>query len=145
MHIRIGYDIAFDVPFPTPVITLLRVHPSYDPHLSRRDVPTIEPDLPVSEYLDVFGNRVGRILAPAGKLRLTNDAVVEVDGTPDPVAPDVEQLPVSAMPPDVIQFLLASRYCEVDRLGEVAWRPTSARPRSAGRGSRRSLTSSIIT
>ncbi len=25
-------------------------------------MPTIEPDLPVSEYLDIFGNRVGRIL-----------------------------------------------------------------------------------
>jgi transglutaminase-like putative cysteine protease len=121
MHIRIGYDIAFDVPSPTPVIMLLRVHPSYAPYLSRADVPTIEPDLPVSEYLDVFGNRVGRILAPAGTLRLTNDAVVKVDGTPDPVAPDVEQMPVSDLPPDVIQFLLASRYCEVDRLGEVAW------------------------
>src|SRR5438309_7899380 len=119
MYIRIGYDIAFDVPSPTPVIMLLRVHPSVEPALSKSDVPTIEPDLPVSEYLDVFGNRVGRILAPAGKLRLTNDAVVRVDGEPDPVAPDVEQLPVSDLPPDVIQFLLASRYCEVDRLGEV--------------------------
>ena len=121
MYIRIGYDIAFDVPSPTPVIMLLRVHPSVTPFLSRPDVPTIEPDLPVSEYLDVFGNRVGRIYAPGGTLRLTTDAVVKVDGEPDPFAPDVEQLPVSDLPADVIQFLLASRYCEVDRLGEVAW------------------------
>jgi transglutaminase-like putative cysteine protease len=121
MHIRIGYDIVFELPTPTPVIMLLRAHPSYAPYLSRTDVPTIEPDLPVSEYLDVFGNRVGRILAPAGTLRLTNDVVVKVDGTPDPIAPDVEQMAVSDLPPDVIQFLLASRYCEVDRLGEVAW------------------------
>jgi transglutaminase-like putative cysteine protease len=121
MHIRIGYDIAFEVPTPTPVITLLRVHPTVAPFLSRPDVPTIEPNLSVSEYLDVFGNRVGRIYAPAGPLRLTADTVVKVDGEPDPVAPDVGQLAVSEMPPDVIQFLLASRYCEVDRLGEVAW------------------------
>jgi transglutaminase-like putative cysteine protease len=121
MHIRIGYDIAFDVPSTTPIIMLLRAHPSLAPALSRPDVPTIEPDLPVSEYLDVFGNRVGRILAPPGRLRLRNDAVVKVDGRPDPVAPDVEQLAVSDLPPDVIPFLLASRYCEVDRLGQVAW------------------------
>lgn len=121
MHIRIGYDIAFDVPSPTPVIMLLRVHPSVAPFLSKPDVPTIEPDLPVSDYLDVFGNRVGRIHAPAGALRLTADTVVRVDGEPDPVAPEVGQLPVSDLPPDVIQFLLASRYCEVDRLGEAAW------------------------
>jgi transglutaminase-like putative cysteine protease len=121
MHIRIGYDIAFDVPAPTPMLTVLRVHPSLEADLSRPDEPTIEPALPVAEYIDVFGNRVGRILAPAGKLRLTNDAIVRVHGEQDTVAPDAEQAAVSELPAEVIQFLLASRYCEVDRLGEAAW------------------------
>jgi transglutaminase-like putative cysteine protease len=121
MHIRIGYDIVFDVPSPTPMLMLLRVHPSLEATLSHPDMPRIEPELPVSEYVDVFGNKVDRVLAHAGKLRLTNDAVVTVDGSPDPVVPDAEQHDVSDLPADVIQFLLASRYCEVDRLGDVAW------------------------
>jgi transglutaminase-like putative cysteine protease len=121
MQIRIGYDIVFEVPAPTPILTVLRVHPTLEAKLLRPVSRTIEPDLPVSEYIDVFGNRVGRLVAPSGKLRLTSDAVIEVDGLPDLIASDAEQVPVSELPPDVIQFLLASRYCEVDRLGEAAW------------------------
>ena len=121
MNIRFGYDIAFDIPVPTPVLMLLRVHPSVEPALQSEEALKVEPDLPVSEYIDTFGNRVGRILAPAGRLRLTNDAIVHVDDRPDPVTPDAEQHAVSDLPPDVIMFLLASRYCEVDRLGELAW------------------------
>ena len=37
------------------------------------------------------------------------------------VTPDAVQHPVSELPADAIQFLVGSRYCEVDRLGEIAW------------------------
>ena len=121
MHLRIGYDIVFQLPAPVPVLTALRVHPSVEANLVRPENPTIEPNLPRSEYFDVFGNRIGRIHAPAGMLRLTNDAVIHVSGQPDPAEPWAVQHPVTHLPPDVLTFLLPSRYCEVDRLGDVAW------------------------
>jgi transglutaminase-like putative cysteine protease len=121
MLIRIGYDIVLDVPAPIPVLTLLRVHPSVESDLVRPEAPTVEPDLLVSEYLDVFGNRVGRLHVPAGRLRLANDAMIRVANEPDPVVPSAEQHPVTSLPSEVLQFLLPSRYCEVDRLGETAW------------------------
>ncbi len=133
MRIRIGYDIVFDVPHPTPVVMLLRVHPSAQSLLIGPEAPRLEPDLPTSSYGDSFGNRVDRIVAPAGRLRLTNDAMVEVDGRPDPVEPGAEQLAVSDLPPEAIPFLLASRYCEVDRLGQVAWDLFGSGPRGWGR------------
>jgi transglutaminase-like putative cysteine protease len=121
MYIRIGYDITFDVPVPTPMLMLLRVHPSVESSLVNPEALVIEPEVGASDYLDGFGNRVRRILAPAGVLKLANDAVVSVDGLPDPVNPGARELPVGELPTEVIQFLLASRYCEVDRLGEAAW------------------------
>jgi transglutaminase-like putative cysteine protease len=121
MLIRVGYDIEFDLPAPTPMLTVLHVHPSRAGNLHRPDDLHTEPDLPVSEYTDVFGNRCGRLYAPAGSLRLFSDALVEDSGEPDAYAPEAEQHRVEDLPAEVIQFLLGSRYCEVDRLSQIAW------------------------
>src|ERR1019366_4910932 len=42
-------------------------------------------------------------------------------GEPDPVDWNAPQIPVSLLPTETLQFLLASRYCEVDRLSDLAW------------------------
>jgi len=121
MHIRIGYDLVFDIPAPTTVLTLLRVYPTEESRLVSPETPSVEPGVPCDEFIDAFGNRAMRVLAPAGKLRLTNDAVVVDSGVPDQVVPEAEQHPVDRLPPEVVPFLLPSRYCEVDRLGSIAW------------------------
>jgi len=133
MYIRIGYDIVFDVPAPTAMLMLLRVHPSVEPSLQEPEALVIEPAVGASDYLDGFGNSVRRILAPAGPLRLTNNAVVAVDGLPDPATPDAREHSVAELPTEVIQFLLASRYCEVDRLSQAAWDLFGKTPRGWGR------------
>ena len=43
------------------------------------------PDIPTTTYLDLFGNRCRRLVAPAGDLTLWGDATIEDDGTLDPV------------------------------------------------------------
>jgi transglutaminase-like putative cysteine protease len=75
----------------------------------------------LQEFSDAFGNRCGRLVAPPGKLRLWNDTVVEDTGAPDVVRPDARQHPVEELPPEVLPYLLGSRYCEVDRLSDAAW------------------------
>ncbi|HLK58061.1 MAG TPA: transglutaminase family protein [Chthonomonadaceae bacterium] len=121
MLIRVGYDIEFDLPAPTPMLTVLKVHPSRAADLRRPDTLYTEPDLSVFEYTDGFGNRCGRLHAPAGALRLHSDALVEDSGELDAYQPDALQHPVEELPADVIQFLLGSRYCEVDKLSQIAW------------------------
>jgi transglutaminase-like putative cysteine protease len=121
MLIRVGYDLVFDLPGPTPVMFLLYLHPSRNPTLVEPEKFRVEPAVKVHEFVDVFGNRCGFVHAPAGKLRFTSDAVVRDGGEPDPVQPDARQHPVEELPADVLQFLLASRYCEVDRMGDLAW------------------------
>jgi transglutaminase-like putative cysteine protease len=120
MLIRIGYDIIFDLPAPTPMHLLLYVHPSRLSRLRDPEILQIEPYLPVQRYVDPYGNTCGRIFAPAGQLRLFRDGLIEDDGQPDPVDYTVYQHPVQDLPPEVLQFLLPSRYCESDLLVDVA-------------------------
>lgn len=122
MLIRIGYDLMFDLPAPTAIVLLLRVHPTREPSLRAPERIRLEPAVECDEFTDAFGNRAIRVLAPAGRLRLLNDAVVEDSGEPDPVQSNARQLPIEELPTDTLQFLLASRYCEVDRLIDTAWK-----------------------
>jgi transglutaminase-like putative cysteine protease len=128
MLIRLGYEFQFHLPQPVPLLLLLYVHPSRAGSLRRPDRVRTDPHVPVEEFLDSFGNRCGRILAPAGSLRLWNDTLIEDSGAPDPVCPDAVQHPVETLPPEVLPFLVASRYCEVDRLSETAWQLFSWTP-----------------
>lgn len=121
MLIRVGYDLVFDVPNPTPMLLMLYLHPSRGATARRPDNLVTEPYVPITTYIDPFGNQVGRIVAPAGKLRLWNDVVVEDTGQPDPIVPDAVQHPVDEVPNECVQFLLPSRYCEVDRMTQMAW------------------------
>jgi transglutaminase-like putative cysteine protease len=133
MLIQLGYELVFQVPVATPMLLMLYVHPSRAGTLRGPDRPRTEPEIPVHEYADPFGNRCGRIVAPPGRLRLRNRTVVEDSGRPDPVHEDVVQHPVEELPPEVLQYLLASRYCEVDRLSDPAWQLFGHTPPGWGR------------
>jgi transglutaminase-like putative cysteine protease len=112
--IRVGYEIAFEFAQPTPVLMMLYVHPSRASSIRKPERLEVQPHVPISEYGDSFGNRCGRLFAPAGRLVLRNDAVVEDSGQPDAQGWNAPQHNVQDLPDDVLQFLLASRYCEVD-------------------------------
>src|SRR5437667_9415088 len=117
MLIRIGYDLAFELPAPTAMTLLLYVHPERARDLVEPEKLIIKPEIPVVDFTDVFGNRAARIIAPAGAIRIHSESMVRDDGLLDAQNPSAQQLPVTDLPPGVLQFLMASRYCEVDRLG----------------------------
>lgn len=120
MLIKVGYEIVFDLPAPTPMQLMLRVHPSRQSDVQREQI-IIEPEVAVETFTDSFGNHCERIMAPKGKLRLWADAVVEDSGEPDALIADAEQWPVEKLPAEALQFLMSSRYCEVDKLSPIAW------------------------
>ncbi len=120
MLIRLGFDIQFEVPFPVAMVALYHVHPTRWRDLREPDEPRITPIVRIDEYQDSFGNVCSRFVAPAGKLQLFNSTLIEDSGEPDPIRPEACQLEVEDLPPDVLRYLLASRYCEVDRLLDVA-------------------------
>src|SRR6202162_5889708 len=123
MLIKIGFEIALRFPLPTAVITLLHVHPSRGSDLIEPERLAVDPELPVEEYFDPFGNHRGRVCAPAGLLHLFSEAFVRDSGELDAYVPEAAQVDVCALPTSVLRFLLPSRYCEVDsELMHFAWR-----------------------
>jgi transglutaminase-like putative cysteine protease len=131
--IKSEYDIQFLLPYDTPMVALLHLHPTMDPRLVSGDRLKIEHvgpqgganseaarELPVDIYLDSFGNRCSRFLAPAGAIRLSGTNIVNAPEIPDPQPFGAAQTQVENLPADTLQFLLASRYCEVDRFGGIA-------------------------
>lgn len=121
MKLRIGYELRYHFPQPTPLIMMLNVHGTRTPDLERPDAIVLEPSVPISRYCDVFGNQCSRILAPAGAMCISTDTVVSDTGLPDLFAPDAAQVPIQDLPDDTLTFLIASRYCDSDRLLDLAW------------------------
>src|SRR5437870_1863247 len=105
MRIRIGYDLGFDVPRPTAMVLMLFVRPEREPTLEAPEAVRIEPAVPIEHFVDGFGNHCGRLVAPAGPLRITNHAVVRDSGLHDEARPDAQQHPVDELPPNVLQYL----------------------------------------
>src|SRR5437867_3341523 len=114
MRIKIGYEIAFDVLAQTARVMMLYMHPARTATAVVPERLEVDPDIPISEYIDSFGNRCGRLFVPAGRVVFRNDAIVEDDGRPDPQVWDAPQHDVQDLPDDALLFLLSSRYCEVD-------------------------------
>jgi transglutaminase-like putative cysteine protease len=121
VRIRIGYELTFDVPRPTPMQLMLYVHPDQAGALEDPETIVVTPATPVEDFVDGFGNRAGRILAPAGALSIRYDNVIRDPGTVDVPFAGLPLTPVPEMPPECWRYLLASRYCEVDRMGAIAW------------------------
>ena len=130
MRIRIGYTLGFEVPRPTPMQLMLYVHPHQAASLLEREVIHVEPATAVEDFVDAFGNRAARILAPAGAMRIHYDNVIEDSGRVDVPIEGLALTPLPEMPPECWRFLLASRYCEVDRMSEIAWDLFGAWPES---------------
>ncbi|HEY3827084.1 MAG TPA: transglutaminase family protein [Bryobacteraceae bacterium] len=121
MLIRLGYDISLEVTQPTTIVAVLNVHPSRVADLREADEIQLSPDLTRERYWDSFGNICTRMIAPQGNLRLRGSTLIEDSGEPDAIDWSAPQLAVGRLPTETLQFLLASRYCEVDRLSALAW------------------------
>lgn len=128
MLIRIGCELAFDLPKPTPMILLLTAHHSVAARMEKIDYLMTTPFVPVYSYRDSFGNWCSRLVAPRGVFVLGTDGTIRDDGEPDPCTPDAAQHAVEDLASDTLVYLLGSRYCETDRLSEEAWARFGAGP-----------------
>jgi len=121
MLIRLGYAIEFDLPAEVCMLAMLHVHPSRVPDLLEPDELVTEPPLATDSYLDSFGNRCTRFVAPAGPLRLYGSTVISTSNEPDAMNFAARECPVGELPHEVLIYLLNSRYCEVDRFSNIAY------------------------
>jgi transglutaminase-like putative cysteine protease len=133
MQIRVGYELVYTFPQPTPIILALNIHYSRAADIVRPDHMITSPSIPVVSYRDIFGNWCNRVVAPQGRLRLSADGVVNDTGAPEVVSPLAEQHAIQALPEEALMFLLGSRYCETDLLSETAWQLFAGTPTGWGR------------
>jgi transglutaminase-like putative cysteine protease len=103
------------------MLLMLNVHYRRLSDLVVPDYLVTRPSVPIRAYRDGFGNWCNRILAPAGRISLTTHAVINDSGVVDPVVPGAWQHEVQDLPDEALVFLLGSRYCETERLSEIAW------------------------
>jgi transglutaminase-like putative cysteine protease len=133
VKIRAGYNIEFNLFQDTAMVLMLSVHPSRQgdlltPHRLKYSRPVHSHD-----YTDIFGNAATRLVAPAGLLRVTNDFIIADCGLPDRIAPYARQLEVGELPDEALTYLLGSRYCDTEKLSDLAWSCFGSGPMGWGR------------
>jgi transglutaminase-like putative cysteine protease len=121
MRIRAGYRIEYQCPAPTPMLLMLSVRPERYGDLVTPQVLVTEPFAPIRQYVDGFGNVCTRVTAPAGRIAFSSGFTIEDDAQPDQTPTHAVRHPVEDLPDDVLVYLLGSRYCETDRLSDMAW------------------------
>jgi transglutaminase-like putative cysteine protease len=122
MLIRLGYELAVELPQAMPVVALLEIHSDRRQDIRSQTGFVVEPAVPTELYFDAFGNRCRRFVAPAGRFVMRYDALVEDSGLTDTVDSQAQEIPVADLPPECMGYLLGSRYCETDHLSDMAWK-----------------------
>ena len=121
MFIRYGYDITIESDASLPMLLQMSVRPERQLDLRGVEAFETDPGVPFSTFVDDYGNFTRRLTAPAGQFRMKQEAIITDSGLPEPDFPDAQEMPVEALPDDVIQFLMPSRYCDSDLLMQPAW------------------------
>jgi len=129
VKIHVGFDLTYEIAHPTPMIFMLNVHPSRTADLITPDRLRIAPSRSITPYIDGFGNKCVRLLAPPGELRVASDTIVSDSGRADRVDVGAEEHAVADLPHDALVYLLASRYCEADSMMDKAWEIFGQAPR----------------
>ena len=121
MLIRYGYDITITCAQETPLICMMAARDERRDDVRVQVGVVTEPAVQTSVYRDMFGNACRRLVAPAGLFRMREDTTIEGPDQADPVEPWLREMSVAALPDEVVVYMLGSRYCETDRLSQLAW------------------------
>jgi transglutaminase-like putative cysteine protease len=121
MKIRAGFELVYQCPGPVTMLMAINVHRSRLHDLLTPAEIRFSPGVQSRFYEDSFGNFCTLVRAPAGRLVISTDFVIADSGLPDRVNLGAIQHEIADLPNDVLSFLLGSRYCETDRLSNIAW------------------------
>src|SRR5438132_741090 len=132
MRVRIGCEFTYELPGPMAMLFIVRPR-ERDLHRLLDETRRIEPEVPIHDFVDAFGNHIWRLTAPAGELRLRYDALAAVPPTPDPICAHLPATPVDELPDDTLVYTLPSRYCPSDLMTDDAARLFGAVPDGGSR------------
>jgi len=118
MRLSAGCQITYEVNAPTPLIFMLRPRSGLGQWVMREEY-IIAPSTQVIEYTDSYGNLCQRMVAPPGSFQVQTTADVDTADKID-TQPGAPYVLVQDLPESTLQFLLPSRYCQADCLGDLA-------------------------
>jgi transglutaminase-like putative cysteine protease len=118
MKLAVGCHLKFEGSNPTPLVVMLKPR-SGDSQWVSQETYFLEPAVSAREYTDIHGNLCQRLIAPVGAFSIRTEAWVETSDTID-VALGAPMTLVELLPDWTLQFLLPSRYCQSDRLFDLA-------------------------
>jgi len=121
MLIRYGYEIIITCNQPTPLVCLLSVSDDRKDDIRIPEKIFTTPSVPMTTYNDLFGNQCRRLVAPIGDFMLWSDTTIEDDGRVDISDLNAKELSVAELPDSCLGYLMGSRYCETDKLSQIAW------------------------
>jgi transglutaminase-like putative cysteine protease len=118
MRLDAGCELTYETEFYTPVILMLRPRSGEGQWVVREEY-LLDPNVPVIEYTDSYGNLCQRVTIPPGIFQIKAAACVETADNVD-IEPDAMFMSVDLLPDSTLQFLLPSRYCQSDQMGQLA-------------------------
>jgi len=121
VKISAGFNLAFDSDDETPLLLMVHIRPELRHDLIETEKLTVYPEIPFTTYADGFGNICTRLIAPAGRLSIWNRFLIADSGNPEHLPLYDRQHSISELPNDVLVFLLGSRYCDTQKLSNLAW------------------------
>jgi transglutaminase-like putative cysteine protease len=110
----------FGVDSSQPASAVLQVAPSRRPGVAVRGE-RWETGAEHHGYIDGYGNRCERFELGSGDSQIAYEAQVLLAGPADLIVPGAGEIPVGALPDEVLSFVMPSRFCLPDELGHEAW------------------------
>ena len=119
--VRLDFEIAltYDVFAPSHFLFNIGAARTAHQHVEQERIQANVPVVPPMFTEPHFCNRMLRLQSDAGTLQLTYAAIVDIQHTLEDPA-NIRESSVDTLPPETLPFLLASRYCQSDRLAQFA-------------------------
>lgn len=121
LTVRVGCHLVYETEANTPMLLDVQPHLGAGQSLTAEQL-VIGNNLAAEPIKNSHGNRLVRLILPLGKTDIRHDALVEVPVTPDVYGVEhAAVVPPLQVPPELLRYLLPSRYCESDKLAAFAW------------------------
>ena len=118
--IEVGSDLSYQVESPSSFLFQISAAQSESQRVVQESFYT-EPQVPIEACkVGLLGNRLHRVEVQPGWLEVHYRATVELDDDSNERS-NVEEVAHAQLPADVLVYLNPSRYCESDRLLQLAW------------------------
>jgi transglutaminase-like putative cysteine protease len=118
MRLNAGCQLFFEATAPSSLIVMLRPRSGPGQRVVR-EANEFEPDTVATDFVDSYGNLCQRLLIAPGSFQIESAVTVETADRID-ITPGAPFVPVQELPDYALPFLLPSRYCQSDLLGDLA-------------------------